>query len=191
MTKGLPSSRLLHRSMLASIALSASLGHAATFTVNTNADWNAADASDGLISLREAIQAANTNAPAGDAPAGDSGQDIIEFDLSGASSNTITLTEGEFAISEDLQINATPDVTIDANNASRMFSIDNSSTVSASGLTLTNGSSTDDGGAIKINAGSSLSISQSNLTANSSSAMGGAIAVATNGSLNIDQSTLD
>lgn len=191
MTKGLPSSRLLHRSMLASIALSASLGHAATFTVNTNADWNAADASDGLISLREAIQAANTNAPAGDAPAGDSGQDIIAFDLSGASSNTITLTEGEFAISEDLQINAAPDVTIDANNASRIFSIDNSSTVSANGLTLTNGSSTDDGGAIKVNAGSSLSISQSNLTANSTSAMGGAIAVATNASLTIDQSTLN
>lgn len=189
MTQGLPSSRLLHRSMLASIALSASLGHAATFTVDTNADWNAADASDGLISLREAIQAANTNAPAGDAPAGDAGQDIIEFDLSAASSSTIVLTEGEFSVVEDLQINASSAVTIDAGSNSRLFNIDTNSTVSASGLTLTNGSSADNGGAILVAAGSSLSFDSGEINNSQSDMSGGAIWVG--GGLTLSGSTLD
>lgn len=36
---------------------------------------------DGVVTLREAIEAANTNAPAGDAPAGDPGLDTIHFNL--------------------------------------------------------------------------------------------------------------
>jgi len=36
---------------------------------------------DGVVTLREAIEAANTNAPVGDAPAGDAGLDTIRFNL--------------------------------------------------------------------------------------------------------------
>lgn len=189
MTQGLPSSRLLHRSMLATIALSASLGHAATFNVTTNADWNPADPSDGEISLREAILAANTNAAAGDAPAGDAGQDIIIIDLSTAASTTITLSEGEYSITEDLDISTSGTVAIDAGSLSRAFNIDGSSTVAISGLSLSNGSSTDNGGAILVASGSSLSFSSGEINNSQSDMNGGAIWVG--GSLTLNGSTLD
>jgi uncharacterized repeat protein (TIGR01451 family) len=62
---------------------------ATTYTVNSTADTIAAD---GVITLREAITAAVTNAPAGDAPAGSPGLDTIDFDIPGAGPHTITLT---------------------------------------------------------------------------------------------------
>jgi len=48
---------------------------------------------DGEVTLREAIVAANTNLPAGDAPAGDVGIDTIEF-AAALSGQTITLDRG-------------------------------------------------------------------------------------------------
>jgi uncharacterized repeat protein (TIGR01451 family) len=53
----------------------------ATITVTGTGDTIA---SDGLVTLREAITAANTNAASGDAPAGDAGVDAIEFNIPGA-----------------------------------------------------------------------------------------------------------
>ena len=62
-------------------------------------------ANDGKVSLREAIQAANTNLAVGDAPAGTSGLDTIEFQ-SGLN-GTITLGAlGILEISDDLTIDA-------------------------------------------------------------------------------------
>ena len=49
-----------------------------TFVVDTLADGAGAD-SDGMLSLREAIVAANTNAAFADAPAGEADGDIIRF----------------------------------------------------------------------------------------------------------------
>ncbi len=176
MTQGLPSSRLLHRSMLATIALSASLGHAATFNVDTNADT--VDAADGVTSLREAIQSANANSEA----------DIITFTLDAANS-TITLSQGELAISEEVEIDGASSITIDANNASRIFNIDGSSSVTVSGLTLTQGNSADNGGAILVATGSTLSFSSGEINNSSSDMDGGAIWVG--GSLTLAGSTLD
>jgi hypothetical protein len=45
-------------------------------------------ADDGVVTLREAITAANTNAPSGDAPAGTAGLDTIAFDIPGQGVHT-------------------------------------------------------------------------------------------------------
>src|SRR4029077_16458109 len=44
---------------------------------------------DGVVTLREAICAANTNAVCGDAPKGDPGADIINFNIPGGGVRTI------------------------------------------------------------------------------------------------------
>ena len=51
-------------------------------------------ANDGVVTLREAITAANTNAASGDAPAGAPGLDRIEFNIPGTGVHTITLDSG-------------------------------------------------------------------------------------------------
>ena len=85
----------------------------ATFTVNTTLD-DGGTTSDGLVSLREAIIAANTNAAFGDAPAGDSGVDTIVFDSS-LDGQTIQIGQDSIPISEGLTIRGTGvDVTIQA-----------------------------------------------------------------------------
>ena len=71
-----------------------------TFTVNTTAMDLAAD---GQVSLLEAIQAANTNAPAGDAPAGTAGLDTIRF-TPALNGQTITVPAPGLTVSEDLTI---------------------------------------------------------------------------------------
>jgi predicted outer membrane repeat protein len=73
-----------------------------TFTVNTTID-DGGLVPDGLISLREAVVAANTNAPFGDAPAGSMLGDVIEFD-GVVAGETIQLDKGGFSISESLTI---------------------------------------------------------------------------------------
>src|SRR5262245_65712860 len=63
----------------------------ATITVTGTGDTIA---DDGVVTLREAITAANTNAPSGDAPAGEAGpiRDEILFDIPGDGGWTIDLT---------------------------------------------------------------------------------------------------
>ena len=53
-------------------------------------------ANDGVVTLREAITAANTNAPSGDAPAGQGGgvTDTIKFNIPGSGFHTISLATG-------------------------------------------------------------------------------------------------
>jgi hypothetical protein len=59
----------------------------ATIVVTGTCD---AIADDGIVTLREAITAANTNAATGDAAAGEPGLDTIAFDIPGAGVKTIT-----------------------------------------------------------------------------------------------------
>ncbi len=61
-------------------------------------------AADGNLTLREAITAANTNLPAGDAPAGDPGLDTIEFNIPGGGVQTIAVTSSMPEIIEPLVI---------------------------------------------------------------------------------------
>jgi hypothetical protein len=102
------------------------------FTV-TNLD----DSGDG--SLRQAILDANAN----------SGADSIDFqdELAG----TILLTSGELPmITEDLTINGPGifSITVDGNHASRVFSVDGKVTAMISGLTISNGQISGNGGGI-------------------------------------------
>ena len=97
-------------------------------------------ARDGLLTLAEAIRAANENIPIGDAPAGSSvNVDIIRFapDLDG---QTIKLAGYELDISGKLAIQGPGSdlLTLDAEQRSRIFDVNN---VSAwiTGLNLTNG----------------------------------------------------
>ena len=105
----------------------ASSADAAVFNVTTNAD-------NGAGSLRQAIADANAAA----------GPDAITFDAS-LSGSTITLTSGEMLISDsvDIQGPGAAGLTVDANEASRVFYVYNPSPVpvdvTISGLTLANG----------------------------------------------------
>ncbi len=72
----------------------------ATITVNTIADTVAAD---GFCSLREAIQAANTNAAVNECPAGAPGLDTIQFNL-GVGTPVISLSSPLPAITQALTI---------------------------------------------------------------------------------------
>ena len=142
----------------------------------------------GSGSLRQAIEDAN-NTP---------GTDRIEFN-SGLSGQEIILTNGELSISDGVEISGgANNITINGNNASRVFTVDdfdavNQSEVIIDGLTLTEGSSSQGGGAIANS--ESLTISQSNIVNNENTSLeatdgGGAIRNSDTGSLNISQSSI-
>ncbi len=151
----------------------------ATFVVDTLADNIDAD---GLISLREAITAANTDAPFGDAPAG-SLIDLIYFDASIAG-GTIVLQLGELPITDGLFLfGLTPEsadagITIDGNNASRIFNINDADdnthqNVTITDLTLTRGAAPNNGGAITSR--ETLSLFRCTFTNNAAVVSGGAV----------------
>jgi hypothetical protein len=111
---------------------------------------------DGLITLREAIGAANANIAVGDAPAGN-GTDTIRFSQSVFNvPRTIDIAlGGQFEISEALMIEGPGKdlLTIDGNNASRLFLISDgdaqtSHEVTVRDLTLKRGRIDGPGGAI-------------------------------------------
>ncbi|XPM55095.2 MAG: DUF4347 domain-containing protein [Leptolyngbya sp. IPPAS B-1204] len=99
-------------------------GTLANFTVTTLSD--VVNPNDNVISLREAVNAANTLG----------GSNNIFFGVNG----TFTLTGGELGISSNLSIfgNGASFTTISGNNASRVFNV-SSGTVLLSGLTIANG----------------------------------------------------
>ena len=158
---------------------------------------------DGAITLREAIVAANTDAVAGDAPAG-SGADTILFDgsLNGQKID-LSLTLGELDISDDVTIDAsalTLGLTIDANDPTpgsntgtgiRVFHVDdldggNLIDVELIALSLTGGDVTGGGGAIRSL--ENLTVTGSTISGNAATTFGGGIHAY--GPLSIDQSTL-
>ena len=101
-------------------------------------------ASDGNVTLREAVQAANTDTSVDGSVAG-SGADTINFSAA-LSGQTITLAGLELGITEALTIDATAlanDVTIDGDEQSRIFNITaTSGDFQFNGLTLTGGRTT-------------------------------------------------
>lgn len=114
----------------------------AVLTVNTASDL--IDSDDGLVTLREAIIAANTDTITELGDMG-SGADEIRFlpSVTAGGPITIQLLHGEMAITEDLSISGTGAnlITIDAQHQSRIFNIPTTEGDFAfSGLTLTNGS---------------------------------------------------
>jgi predicted outer membrane repeat protein len=112
---------------------------AATITVDTISDGVPGD---GLCSLSEAIQAANTNA-AVDACAAGSGADTIGFNT--GLTGTITLA-GTLSVTEALSINGpgAGTLTVSGGNAVRLLEVN--AALDISGLTLTDGQAADVGG---------------------------------------------
>ena len=107
-----------------------------TFTVDVFADEEDGDTSAGHLSLREAIGLANANSNPDTI-------DTIKFSLAG---QTIVLTLGELALTEDVTIDGDvdgdhkADITISGNDASRIFNISGGNTdVTLQSLTLTDG----------------------------------------------------
>jgi FG-GAP repeat len=152
----------------------------ATFIVNSTLDLPV-NLTDGVVTLRDAIIAANTNLPVSPGgPTGDPDGDTIVFDSTvfGGAGATITLTQGDLPIADDLVIDGVTGsgtgatiVTVNGNGVTRIFSIDNvlpagsSNAVQLTGFTVVNGNGTGAlpandgrGGAIFINIGENVTL---------------------------------
>ena len=142
----------------------------ATFIVNTVVD---SIQDDGLLSLREAVIAANTNQEFSDAQAGDITGDRIWFDPSIAG-QTLRLATGELAITDDvMNQGGMNDITIEG-SGDRLFSNVSNERVLFSQLTFIGGRSTR-GGAIFAggNPGGRTVINQSTFDNNEALVEGG------------------
>jgi hypothetical protein len=160
----------------------------AVLTVNSALDN--VTGGDGLVTLREAIIAANNDALTDLGDTG-SGADIIRFDAA-LNGQTITLGGTALDIEESLSINPTNAVqlTIDAATNSRVFNItDIAGDVSLRGLTMTNGDAGagNNGGAIHSLSLGVLSLANSSVTGSTGANGGGVFAV---GSISITDSSI-
>ena len=139
---------------LAVLLLAAPASVAATITVSTLDDELN---SDGDCSLREAIQAANTNAAVDACTAGESGADAIEFAAS-LINGTVTLGQAGMTISEDVAIdgNATiaGTITISGGDTYQIFQV-TGGTLTLADLTLS-GAVAEAGAAVYVASGASL-----------------------------------
>ncbi|MGH2586882.1 MAG: choice-of-anchor Q domain-containing protein [Dehalococcoidia bacterium] len=170
------------------LALHPAPSHADSITVTTLQDENG-DGQD--CSLREAIQAAETDTAFGGCMAG-SGSDLITFQVDG----TITL-RGDFGPLEvttgaiTIKGPGSDILTIDGRRATGLLLVDTPAQLTLEGLSLANGSgiSTDDPGAIHVRQAGDLTIIDSTITNNEASGAGGAI-YNDNGTLTITDSTV-
>jgi len=177
----------------------------ATFTVSNLSDGAVAAPGDLPGSLRQAIFDANNTA----------GADTIDFSTTG----TITLGGTELAITDAVTITGpgANQLTISANNASRVFNVDDAAgsliTVAISDLTISGGSATDGGGIINKEQltltgssisgntatnngagvynydGATLSIAGSTVSGNTATYNGGGVSSYNSGTLSINSST--
>ncbi|PWT88229.1 MAG: hypothetical protein C5B54_10955 [Acidobacteria bacterium] len=131
----------------------------------------------GADSLRDAISQANATA----------GADTIDFTVAG----TITLTSGNLTITDDLTITGpgANSLTVDGNNADRVFVINSGVVTFISGLTIANGFGVGYGGGI-YNTGGTVNITDCTISDNLSDTQGGGIYNAVAGTLNIKNSTI-
>lgn len=134
----------------------------AVITVNTAID-DGGLVPDGQISFREAMVAANTNAPFGDAPAGEELGDIIQF-ASTLAGETIQLNNGDFSITENLTIRGS-DVSVDlaADQIDRLFEIETAEEVRLTGLSFVGGTF-HDGPAISMSGGGTLRLTRTSFS---------------------------
>src|SRR5262249_8073472 len=107
-------------------------------------------AMDGSITLREALTAANTNAPSGDAAAGDAGLDTILFNIAGAPGTVHTIKPtGELPIITEpvfingySQLGATANTAANGTNAFLAIELDGTNAGFNAGLVIKAGNST-------------------------------------------------
>ena len=111
--------------------------------------------SDGDCSLREAVQAANTNAAVDACASGSSGADTIT--LAAIAGQAVTITLGEFTVSEALTIIGDANrPTLDADDNSRIFNTSADLTITATNLI--SGDVTGNGGAILVGGANDLTL---------------------------------
>ncbi|MDC1500225.1 CSLREA domain-containing protein [Octadecabacter sp.] len=130
----------------------------------TTAD-DVVNASDGVISLREAITLANENPDA----------DTITFDAS-LDGETVTLSGTELALTSDITIDGdidgdnVADITIDGNDTSRVFNISSGGIATLDALTITGGNAFSGGG---ISNYGTATVTNSTLSGNTAGCGGG------------------
>ncbi|MBC8447965.1 MAG: right-handed parallel beta-helix repeat-containing protein [Chloroflexi bacterium] len=148
-------------------------------TVTTTADEFGSGAG---CSLREAIQAANTDTAFGGCPAG-SGADTITlpagtYTLTIAGATEDANATGDLDILSDLTINGddTDTTIIDAQGLDRVLHVHSGQTVSVNNVTMTEGQapSPDDGGGIE-NSGGTVTLNNSTIISNTAAWCGGGI----------------
>ena len=178
------------------------------FVVNTLTDTmnDSLGVIDGQVSLREAIEASNTNAAFGDAAAGSADGDIIVFSDS-LLGTTLHMRQGEFVIRDDIHMvgsttgpSLLPGLTLSAGGRSRVFNINtldaagSQSGVAISNLILTDGRASvaagKNGGALLIRPDETVALT--NLTIRESVAVGngGGVSIGDSSSVVIDGGSL-
>ncbi|NEO86140.1 MAG: DUF4347 domain-containing protein, partial [Spirulina sp. SIO3F2] len=155
-------------------------GALATLTVDSALDNTT---TDGVVTLREAIIAANTD---GMTDAGEMGSGADEIRFSGVTQ--VNLTSALSDITEELTITGgDTNVTIAGNNTTfRIFNVTGGVATTFDNLTITGGKVTGDGGGISSDG--AVTVSNSTISGNSSSNHGGGIY--SNGAVTVTNSTL-
>ena len=144
-------------------------------------------AGDNQLTLREALEAANTNVIVGDAAAGsDTEVDTIAF--ADGLNGTITLDGTQLTITDDVTITGlgADQLAVSGNNASRVFEIASGITAEITGLTITGGSQTFGGGLVNRGILTLNSVVVSDNTATASDGGG----IRNNGTLTLTDSTV-
>ena len=144
-------------------------------TITVTSTLDTAGAHTG-VTLRDAIQAANTDLSVNGSAAGQANtQNLIVFH---AGLTSIALTQGQLTISSSMDIQGldAASTVIYAAQSSRIFNITSTAgNVTLDSLTLENGTSTQSGGAIADASTGNLLVTNSILTGNSTTGEGGAI----------------
>ncbi|HQU83394.1 MAG TPA: CSLREA domain-containing protein, partial [Pyrinomonadaceae bacterium] len=150
---------------------------AATITVNTTVDENGTGAN---CSLREAINAANTDAAFGGCTAG-AGADTINFSALFNTAQTIQSTVAQLFINTPITINGpganllTLQNVIPAGANSRVFQVQSTGTLNLSGVTVTGGNTTSGNGGAGILVSGVANLTNVHITGNAADGYGGGI----------------
>jgi len=139
---------------------------------------------NGLVSLRSAIAAANF-------AAGDGVSDTITFNTTRIGTNMIVLQQGQLELTAGTgttTINGGGQITVSGNNQYTVFTVDGGANASFCGLTITEGGGSGSGSGI-LNSGT-LTVSNSTLSDNFTSGNGGGIDNNYGATLTVSNSTL-
>lgn len=156
---------------------------AATITVNTTVDENGAGAN---CSLREAIQAANTDAAFGGCTAG-AGADTINFSALFNTAQTIQSSVAELTVSTAITINGpganllTLQNVIPAGANSRVFRVTTAGNLTMSGVAVTGGNTISGNGGAGILVSGAANLTNVYVNGNSADGYGGGIIFETAG----------
>jgi predicted outer membrane repeat protein len=154
--------------------------------VSTDVDDNDTTYSYGDFSLREALYLASFI----------TGTNEIEFDPDLLDGETITLTHGQLSIDSNVRILGLGEdsLAVDANGASRVFSLNGTYDATISGLTITGGAGVNQGGGIYNNNNGTLRLDGVRITGNQTNLTGsvnGGGVYSAYGSLYVTNSTID